>query len=63
MIKKANKVDSRFLFVGVYSYSDFKKEVLDDFFEAEIDTILPSVNDLPIILDFLKKGGKHYEDI
>ena len=63
MIKKANKVDSKFLFVGVYSYSDFKKEVLDGFFEAEIDTILPSVNELPIILESLKKGGKQYEDI
>jgi len=63
MIKKANKLNSRFLFGGVYNHSDFKKEVLEDFFEAEIDTILPSVNDLPVVLESLKKGGKHCEDI
>lgn len=56
VVKEANKVDSRFLFVGVYGYSDFKNDVLDDFFKAEAEAILPSVNDLPTVLESLKRG-------
>jgi len=56
MVKEANKVDSRFLFAGVYSYSDCKEDVIDDFLKAEAEVILPSVNDLPTVLKAIKGG-------
>jgi len=56
MVKEANKADSRFLFVGVYEYSDFKNDVLNNFFKAEVEVIISSVNHLPTILKSLKRG-------
>lgn len=55
MVKEANKLDSRFSFVGVYYYSDYKNDVLNDFLKAEVEAILPSVNDLPTILRVIKR--------
>jgi len=56
MVKEANKVDSRFLFAGVYGYSDCKGDVMRDFLKAEAEVILPSVNDLPTVLKAIKGG-------
>jgi len=56
MVKEANKVDSRFLFAGVHSYSDCKVDVIDDFLKAEVEVILPSINDLPKVLKAIKGG-------
>jgi len=55
MVKEANKLDSRFLSAGVYSYSDCKEDVLRSFLKAGSDILLPSVNELPVILKTLKE--------
>lgn len=58
MVKEANKLDSRFLYAGVYSCSDCKEEVLHNFLRAESNILLPSVNELPVILKTLKGKKK-----
>ncbi len=55
VVKEINRLDPRFLFVGVYRHSDCKEDVLNDFLEAEADIILPSVNELPEILESIKE--------
>jgi phosphoglycolate phosphatase-like HAD superfamily hydrolase len=55
MVTKANEEDNRFLSVGVYYFSDLKKRTIDDFFEAKVDIILPSVNELTILLEKFKE--------
>lgn len=56
MVKEANKEDSRFLFAGVYDYSDCEEEVVHDFLKAAVEVILPSVNELPTVLKAIKGG-------
>ena len=58
MVKEANKLDSRFLYAGVYSCSDCKEEVLRNFLRAGSNILLPSVNELPVILKTLKGKKK-----
>lgn len=55
MVKEANKLDSRFLSAGVYGCSDCKEELLRSFLKAGSDLLLPSVNELPVILKTLKE--------
>jgi phosphoglycolate phosphatase-like HAD superfamily hydrolase len=55
MVNKANEEDNRFLSVGVYYFSDLKEMVIDDFFEVKVDIILPSVNELNILLEKFKE--------
>ena len=55
MVKKANSIDSRFLFAGVYLHSDCQHDLSSSFFEMESDIVLPSVNELPIILRMAKE--------
>lgn len=50
MVEKANEMDNRYLSVGVYSLSDFQEDVLPHLIELKTDVILPSVNDLPVLL-------------
>ena len=50
MVKRANEVLPRFISVGVYAASDFREELILDFFEADTDVILPSVNELPYLI-------------
>jgi len=57
MVKEANKADSRFLFAGVYAYSDYKRDVVSDFLKADVEVILPSVNEFPTVLKAIKGGG------
>jgi len=54
MVKEANKMNPRFLFAGVYGYSDCKDDIVRDFLAEGADAILPSVNELPIILKTVK---------
>jgi len=61
MVKEANRTNPRFLFAGVYAYSDCKDDVVRDFLAGEADAILPSVNELPFILETIK-GGKCREN-
>jgi len=57
VVKEANRLDPRFLFVGVYRHSDCKEDVLKDFLKSEADIILPSVNELPELLEAIKEEG------
>jgi phosphoglycolate phosphatase-like HAD superfamily hydrolase len=61
MVKEANGTNPCFLFAGVYAYSDCKDDVVHGFLAGEADVILPSVNELPLILKTVK-GGKCREN-
>ena len=50
-VREANEVDDRFIFAGVYEYSHPKEAVLGDFIDLGCDLILPTVNELPSVLD------------
>jgi HAD superfamily phosphatase len=54
-VKEANKVKPCFLFAGVYEYSDCKDDAIKSFIEANSEVVVPSVNDLPIILEVVKE--------
>lgn len=56
MVKTANTVDSRFLFAGIYRHSDLKGDIANDFLEGEAELVLPSVNELPVVLNAVKGG-------
>jgi phosphoglycolate phosphatase-like HAD superfamily hydrolase len=51
VVREAKQTDSRFLFVGVYDHSDCKDDILNVFLTSEVDAVIPSVNELPIILE------------
>jgi len=55
MVKEANRLDSRFLSAGVYSCSDCREAVLRTFLKAGSDILVPSVNELPVVLKTLKE--------
>ncbi len=55
MVKEANGVDSRFLFAGVHGHSDCQRDLLRSFLEMGSDIVLPSVNELPVILKRVKE--------
>lgn len=50
MVKEAIQTDPRFLSAGVYRYSRPKDEIIRSFLDLECDLILPSVNELPLVL-------------
>jgi len=56
MVREANEADPRFLFAGAYDHSDCKGSLLRGFLRMESDIILPSVNELPIVLEALREG-------
>ena len=56
MVDEARRTDKRFLFAGVYYYSSPREEALKAFLEAGCDLILPSVNELPDVLEMIKGG-------
>lgn len=51
MVQYANKISPKFAFAGVYNVVNFKDEMCSYFFEKEADMILPSVNDLPDLIN------------
>ncbi len=53
MVQRANKIVSRFAFAGVYNLGNFKDEMCSYFLENGADAILPSVNDLPELMNVL----------
>jgi phosphoglycolate phosphatase-like HAD superfamily hydrolase len=59
MVKEVNKVKTRFLFAGVYEYSDCKEDALRCFIEANSEVVVPSVNELPTVLRAVKQEVKH----
>jgi hypothetical protein len=44
-------VDDRFIFAGVYEHSQPKEAFLGDFIDLRCDLILPTVNEIPSVLD------------
>jgi len=55
MVRKARKVDSCFLFAGVYLHTGPREVVLDAFLKSECDLVMPSVNELPIALEEVRR--------
>ncbi|MCK5403392.1 HAD family hydrolase, partial [Candidatus Bathyarchaeota archaeon] len=58
MVEKANKIDPRFISMGLYSTSDFKEEFISHLLEMKTDIILPSVNDISNLLSMIKEEKK-----
>ena len=56
-VREANKADLRFIFAGVYGYSHPKDVLLRDFIEFGCDLVLPSVNELPLVLEEIRRGS------
>jgi len=54
MVKKACRLDNRFLSVGVYSTSSFREDLISNFIELETDVILPSIKELAGLLENFK---------
>jgi phosphoglycolate phosphatase-like HAD superfamily hydrolase len=51
----ASKADPRYLFAGVYEFLEHKTLAKEEFIKLDCDLIVPSVNELPLVFDFLKK--------
>ncbi|MEM3815833.1 MAG: hypothetical protein QW341_03190 [Candidatus Bathyarchaeia archaeon] len=56
-VKKAKMLDSRFIFAGVYKYTNLGEEAKREFLNFKCDIILPSVNEVPYVIERIK-GGK-----
>jgi phosphoglycolate phosphatase-like HAD superfamily hydrolase len=56
MAKEASKTGKNFVFAGVYRYSGLDDIVRDGFLESGCDIVIPSVNDLPSILEAIRRG-------
>lgn len=54
MTNKTRKIESGFLFAGVYGFTSLPEEVMMSFLEEGCDIVTPSVNELPAILEKLK---------
>ena len=55
MVEKAKQIDPRFLFIGVYRHSGIEDVILRGFLDANCDVILPSVNELPQVLEKVRR--------
>ncbi len=55
MAREASKRSGKFIFAGVYRYTAFEKDILRAFLEYKCDMILPTVNELPLILEELRR--------
>ncbi len=53
-VTKSRETDMRFLFAGVYRYSSIEKDLQESFLKYGCDLILPSVNDLPFVLETIR---------
>jgi hypothetical protein len=56
MAEEASKTGKKFVFAGVYGYSGLDNVVRDGFLESRCDIVIPSVNDLPSILEAIRRG-------
>ena len=54
-VREARRLDSRFLFAGVYRHSYSEDVLVNSFLEFGCDMILPSVNELPSVLEEIGK--------
>ncbi len=56
MVKKALDTGKNFVFAGVYQYSSQANLARDCFLEFGCDMVIPSVNDLPYVIEFVRRG-------
>ncbi|MEM2888270.1 MAG: hypothetical protein QXR63_02635 [Candidatus Bathyarchaeia archaeon] len=56
MAKKASDTGKNFVFAGVYQHSSLANLVRDSFLEFGCDMVIPSVNDLPYIIESIRRG-------
>ena len=57
MVNEARKTDPRFLFAGVYKFTSVMEAALREFLKYECDLILPSVNELPAVIEASRRGN------
>lgn len=50
-VERANRLDPRFLFAGVYAYTGAGDRALREFLKFGSDIISPSVNEIPLIIE------------
>ncbi|MBS7640394.1 MAG: hypothetical protein QXJ19_01535 [Candidatus Bathyarchaeia archaeon] len=55
MVERANKLDQRFIFAGVYAYTGAKDMALHEFLKSGCDIISPSVNEIPSIIEAVRR--------
>jgi phosphoglycolate phosphatase-like HAD superfamily hydrolase len=55
MVERIEEKGQRFLFAGVYYYSTQREATLNAFLKADCDMIIPSVNELPLILERIRR--------
>jgi phosphoglycolate phosphatase-like HAD superfamily hydrolase len=55
MAEDASKTGKSYVFAGVYRYSGLDDVVRDGFLESGCDIVIPSVNDLPSILEAIRR--------
>jgi len=54
MASEAAKLRGGFLFAGVYRYTGFENNIIRSFLDYGCDMIIPSVNELPAVLEMLR---------
>ncbi|MEM1514614.1 MAG: hypothetical protein QXT26_06490 [Thermoproteota archaeon] len=59
---RANRIDPRFMFSGVYAYTGAEDKALREFLKFGCDIISPSVNEIPLIIEttrrrYFERGG------
>ncbi len=54
MVKRACEEDPRYLFAGVYRYAGSDEAALKGFLDEGADIVTPSVNELPMILEYVR---------
>jgi phosphoglycolate phosphatase-like HAD superfamily hydrolase len=57
MVEYASKLGYKFNFIGVYSCNDLREETVSDFKNKGADIILPTVNELPFVLNKIRSGS------
>ncbi|RLI42400.1 hypothetical protein DRO64_06410, partial [Candidatus Bathyarchaeota archaeon] len=55
MAREASRKNGKFIFAGVYRYTALEEDALRAFLEHKCDMILPTVNELPLILEELRR--------
>ena len=56
LTEKANQIKRVFLFTGCYALQNGRSNMIRLFKEAKADMIIPTVNDLPKVLEYIKRG-------
>jgi len=56
MVNKVRETDRRFLSAGVYEHTDMREEALREFLKYGCDLILPSVNEIPDVIESIRGG-------